>query len=145
MKRYLLPAIALFVVSCKKEKQEIKIYRNEVKVVTHIDSNGVKKTDSSVVYSRTENGKSISGKNEIKKFAYVYLASDGSQVDVIFTHYADSSYILIERNTYKIDLPQTKLIENGAIFEKDGIKAITRGDRLSITQNGQLIELTRKK
>ena len=145
MKKYLLPAIVLLAIACKNDKREIKTYKNEVKVVTHIDPNGVEKTDSSIVYSRTENGKSISGKNEIKKYAYVYQASDGSQADVIFTHYADSSYILIERNTYKIDLPQTKLHKSGAVFEKGGIRAVTDGNKLSITQNGQLIELTRKK
>ena len=31
------------------------------------------------------------------------------------------------------------------IYEKDGIKAISKGDLLTITQNGQIFELSRKK
>ena len=45
-------------------------------------------------------------------------AFDGSVAEVTFTHYPDKSYILIARNSLKIELPQTKVDEKSATFKK---------------------------
>ena len=82
--------------------------------------------------------------NEVKKYVYQYKAFDGSVAEVTFTHYLDKSYILIARNSLKIELPQTKVDEKSATFEKDGIKAVTEGQKLTITQNGVTFELVKK-
>ena len=81
--------------------------------------------------------------NKIEKKEYVYRAFDGTEASVTFTTGTKegSNFILIERNKLKIELPQ---IERD-IYEKDGIKAISKGDLLTITQNGQIFELNRKK
>ena len=113
-------------------------------MITIIDSNGVKKQDSSVIFNRNIDGKSIVAKNEVKKYVYQYKAFDGSVAEVTFTHYLDKSYILIARNSLKIELPQTKVDEKSATFEKDGIKAVTEGQKLTITQNGVTFELVKK-
>lgn len=145
MKKYLFPALLLFAISCNKDKKKVKVYKNETNVVTTIDSNGVKKTDSSAVSSRTVDGKSVVGKNEIKKYEYIYKASDGKQAYVTFTHYSDKSYILIKRNVFNIELPQTKSDAKSTTFAKGDIKAVVEGDKLNIYQNGKIIELVRKK
>ena len=80
--------------------------------------------------------------NKIQKKEYVYRAFDGTEASVTFTTGTEEgNFILIERNKLKIELPQ---IESD-IYEKDGIKAISKGDLLTITQNGQIFELNRKK
>ena len=131
------------IISCKKETKK-DVITNEVKVITIIDSNGVKKQDSTVIFNRNIDGKSIVAKNEVKKYVYQYKAFDGSVAEVTFTHYPDKSYILIARNSLKIELPQTKVDEKSATFEKDGIKAVTEGQKLTITQNGVTFELVKK-
>ncbi len=131
------------IISCKKETKK-DVITNEVKVVTTIDSNGIKKQDSTVIFNRNVDGKSIVTKEEIKKYVYQYVAFDGTKAEVTFTHYPDKSYILIERNKLKIELPQTKADDKSAIFEKDGIKAVTEGQKLTITQNGETFELVKK-
>lgn len=146
MKKFIKHSILLvlpIIISCKKETKK-DVIKNEVKVITTVDSNGVKKQDSTVIFSRNMNGKSIVTKNEIKKFIYQYKAFDGTEAEVTFTHYPDKSYILITRNALKIELPQTKADEKSATFEKDDIKAVTEGKKLTITQNGQVFELTKK-
>lgn len=146
MKKFIKHSILLvlpIIISCKKETKK-DVIKNEVKVITTVDSNGVKKQDSTVIFSRNMSGKSIVTKNEIKKFIYQYKAFDGTEAEVTFTHYPDKSYILITRNALKIELPQTKADEKSATFEKDGIKAVTEGKKLTITQNGQVFELTKK-
>ena len=78
----------------------------------------------------------------MKKKEYVYHAFDGTEASVTFTTgIKEGNFILIERNKLKIELPQIK----SDIYEKDGIKAISKGDLLTITQNGQIFELSRKK
>lgn len=146
MKKFIKHSILLvlpIIISCKKETKK-DVIKNEVKVITTVDSNGVKKQDSTVIFSRNMSGKSIVTKNEIKKFIYQYKAFDGTEAEVTFTHYPDKSYILITRNALKIELPQTKADEKSATFEKDGIKAVTEGKKLTITQNDQVFELTKK-
>ena len=145
MKKYILPVLIILVISCNKDKKRITVYKNETKVVTTTDTNGVKKTDSSVVYQRTVNGKSIVAKNEVKKYEYIYEATDGKQANVTFTHYADKSFVLIKRNVFNIELPQTRSDAKSATFEKGDIKVIAEGNKLNIYQNGKIIELTRNK
>lgn len=142
IKSSILLALAT-IISCKKETKK-DVITNEVKVVTAINSNGIKKQDSTVIFNRNVNGKSIVTKEEIKKYVYQYVAFDGTKAEVTFTHYPDKSYILIERNKLKIELPQTKADDKSAIFEKDGIKAVTEGQNLTITQNGETFELVKK-
>lgn len=145
MKKYIIPVLILLAFSCNKDKKRVKVYKNETEAVTTIDSNGVKKTDSIVISKSTENGKSVVGKNEIKKYEYIYKASDGKQAYVTFTHYSDKSYILIKRNVFNIELPQTKSDAKSTTFAKGDIKAVVEGDKLNIYQNGKIIELVRKK
>lgn len=137
----LLALVIIF--SCKKETKK-DVIKNEVRIITTIDSSGAKKQDSIVFFSRNIDGKSIVSKNEVKKYVYQYKAFDGTQAEVTFTHYPDKSYILIERNMLKIELPQTKVDGKSATFEKDGIKAVAEGNSLTITQNGETFELKRK-
>lgn len=146
MKKNIIAALFILVlVSCKKETQEIKVIKNEVTVVTTVDSNGVKKTDSVAVFNKTINGKITKAENKIQKYEYTYKAFDGSEAQVIFTHYPDKSYVLIERNNYKLELPKTQENQKMAVFEKDNVKAVAEGNKITIYQDGKTFELERKK
>lgn len=143
----LLPLLFISFLSCKKQNnnETQTIISNEIKVVTIVDSNGVTKTDSIANYSNTINGKTTKAENKIVKYQYIYKAFDGSEATVTFTHYPDKSYILIERNSYKLELPQTQANDKMAVFEKDNVKAVTEGNKITITQDGKTFELERKK
>ena len=131
------------ILSCKNETKKDVITQEE-KVITIVDSNGVKKQDSTVVFNRTVDGKSIVKKDEVKKYIYKYKAFDDTEAIITFVHHTDKSNIIIERNKLKIELPQTKADKNVATFEEGGIKAVTEGKKLTITQNGQTFELTKE-
>ena len=146
MKKQIIATLVLFtLVSCKKETQKIEIEKNEVKVVTTVDSNGVKKTDSVAIFNKTVNGKTSKAENKIQKYEYTYKAYDGTEADVTFTHYPDKSFILIKRNNYKLELPKTQENEKMAVFEKDNVKAVAEGNKITIYQDGQTFELERKR
>ena len=137
---YILILGIIGVISCdNKNKTAIE---KEVKVIKTIDANGVSKTDSVILEKTNSEGKMTKTENKIEKKEYVYRAFDGTEANVTFTTgNKEGNFILVERNKLKIELPQ---IERD-IYEKDGIKAISKGDLLTITQNGQIFELNRKK
>ena len=137
---YILILGFISIISCDKENKTA--IEKEVKVVKTIDANGVSKTDSIILEKTNLEGKMTKTENKIQKQEYVYRAFDGTEAKVTFTTGTkEGNFILIERNKLKIELPQ---IESD-IYEKDGIKAISKGDLLTITQNGQIFELSRKK
>ena len=128
------------IISCDKESKTA--IEKEVKVIKTIDVSGVSKTDSVISEKTNLESKITKTENKIQKQEYVYRAFDGTEAKVTFTTGTkEGNFILIERNKLKIELPQ---IESD-IYEKDGIKAISKGDLLTITQNGQIFELSRKK
>jgi hypothetical protein len=137
---YILILGFIGVISCdNKNKTAIE---KEVEVVKTIDANGVSKTDSIILENTNLEGKITKTENKIEKKEYVYRAFDGTEASVTFTTgIKEGNFILIERNKLKIELPE---IESD-IYEKDGIKAVSKGDLLTITQNGQIFELNRKK
>ena len=137
---YILILGFICVISCDKESKTA--IEKEVKVIKTIDVNGVSKTDSVILEKTNSEGKMTKTENKIEKKEYIYRAFDGTEAKVTFTTGTkEGNFILIERNKLKIELPE---IESD-IYEKDGIKAISKGDLLTITQNGQIFELSRKK
>lgn len=137
---YILILGLIGIISCDKENK-IPIEK-EVKVVKTIDANGVSKTDSVILEKTNLESKITKTENKIQKQEYVYRAFDGTEASVTFTTGTkEGNFILIERNKLKIELPQIE----SYIYEKDGIKAVSKGDLLTITQNGQIFELNRKK
>ena len=137
---YILILGIIGVISCDKENKTT--IEKEVKVVKTVDANGVSKTDPVISEKTNSEGKMTKTENKIEKKEYVYRAFDGTEASVTFTKgIKEGNFILIERNKLKIELPE---IESD-IYEKDGIKAISKGDLLTITQNGQVFELNRKK
>ena len=138
---YILILGLIGIISCDKENK-IPIEK-EVKVVKTIDANGVSKTDSVISEKTNSEGKMTKTENKIEKKEYVYRAFDGTEASVTFTTGTKEggNFILIERNKLKIELPEIE----SYIYEKDGIKAVSKGDLLTITQNGQVFELNRKK
>ena len=137
---YILILGFIGVISCdNKNKTAIE---KEVKVIKTIDADGVSKTDSVISEKTNSEGKMTKTENKIEKKEYVYRAFDGTEANVTFTTGTkEGNFILIERNKLKIELPE---IESD-IYEKDGIKAVSKGDLLTITKNGQIFELNRKK
>ena len=138
---YILILGIIGVISCDKENKTA--IEKEVKIIKTIDANRVSKTDSIILENTNLEGKITKTENKIKKKEYVYRAFDGTEASVTFTTGTKEggNFILVERNKLKIELPH---IESD-IYEKDGIKAVSKGDLLTITQNGQIFELNRKK
>ncbi|MGG1924343.1 hypothetical protein [Chryseobacterium sp.] len=143
MKKSLLAlgaVLALAVVSCKKSesgnKSVIKTDSSET-VVT--DNNG--KIDSLTQSSSTVN---INGQ-KTEKTDFVYKATDGTLVKVVFKNDPKESTVAITSNKKTFTLPKSETKGDETIYKKDDMTARVKGDSLHLEQGNNIIELKRTK
>ncbi|WP_262149509.1 hypothetical protein [Chryseobacterium foetidum] len=121
--------------SCSKEGN-----KNVIKTDgdgTVLADNG--KVDENISYNTDVNGKKMVRTN------YVYKATDGSQVKVIFDYEPGTSDVEISSNgkTFKLD----KIKSDGQVttYKKGDMKATVKGDSLILHQGKNIIELVKSK
>lgn len=143
MKKGLLIAVsasALLLTSCKKSesgnKSVIKTDSSETLVT---DNNG--KIDSVTQSSSTVD---VNGK-KIEKTDFVYKATDGTLVKVIFKNDPKESTVAITSNKKTFTLPKTETKGEETIYKKDDMTARVKGDSLHLEQGNNIIELKRTK
>ncbi|WP_278351508.1 hypothetical protein [Chryseobacterium gleum] len=143
MKKSLLAlgaVLALTVVSCKKSesgnKSVIKTDSSET-VVT--DNNG--KIDSVTQSSSTVD---INGQ-KTEKTDFVYKATDGTLVKVVFKNDPKESTVAITSNKKTFTLPRSETKGDETIYKKDDMTARVKGDSLHLEQGNNIIELKRTK
>jgi len=143
MKKSLLAlgaVLALTVVSCKKSesgnKSVIKTDSSET-VVT--DTNG--KIDSVTQSSSTVD---INGQ-KTEKTDFVYKATDGTLVKVVFKNDPKESTVAITSNKKTFTLPKSETKGDETIYKKDDMTARVKGDSLHLEQGNNIIELKRTK
>ncbi|WP_426476967.1 hypothetical protein ACP3T3_16990 [Chryseobacterium sp. CBSDS_008] len=143
MKKSLLAlgaVLALAVVSCKKSesgnKSVIKTDSSET-VVT--DSNG--KIDSVTQSSSTVD---INGQ-KTEKTDFVYKATDGTLVKVVFKNDPKESTVAITSNKKTFTLPKSETKGDETVYKKDDMTATVKRDSLHLEQGNHIIELKRTK
>ena len=139
MKKGLLIAVsasALLLTSCKKSesgnKSVIKTDSSET-VVT--DNNG--KIDSVTQSSSTVD---INGQ-KTEKTDFVYKATDGTLVKVVFKNDPKESTVAITSNKKTFTLPKSETKGDETIYKKDDMTARVKGDSLHLEQGNNIIEL----
>ncbi|MFP3832154.1 hypothetical protein [Chryseobacterium sp. SIMBA_028] len=143
MKKGLLIAVsasALLLTNCKKSesgnKSVIKTDSSETLVT---DNNG--KIDSVTQSSSTLD---VNGK-KIEKTDFVYKATDGTLVKVIFKNDPKESTVAITSNTKTFTLSKTETKGEETIYKKDDMTVRVKGDSLHLEQGNNIIELKRTK
>ncbi|KAA2221091.1 hypothetical protein [Chryseobacterium sediminis] len=143
MKKSLLAlgaVLALTVISCKKNesgnKSVIKTDSSETLVT---DNNG--KIDSITQGSSTVD---VNGQ-KIVKTDFVYKATDGTLVKVVFKNDPKESTVAITSNKKTFTLPKTETKGDETIYKKDDMTARVKGDSLHLEQGNNIIELKRTK
>lgn len=132
--------LVLTAISCKKNesgnKSVIKTDSSETLVT---DTNG--KIDS-VTQSSTITD--INGKKFVKT-DFVYKATDGTLVKVVFKNDPKESTVAITSNKKTFTLPKAETKGNETIYKKDDMTARVKGDSLHLEQGDNIIELKRTK
>ena len=133
-----LSAVALIFTSCKKSEEGNKgIVKTNSADQTILADNG--KVDSTIGYNTD-----INGKKTIKK-DYVYRASDGTLVKVVFNYDPSDSSVSITSNNKTFTLEKVKSTGIETIYEKDEMKATVKRDSLILNQGNNIIELVKTK
>lgn len=135
-----LAVLTLTVVSCKKSesgnKSVIKTDSTET-VVT--DNNG--KVDSITQSSSTVN---VNGQ-KTEKTDFVYKATDGTLVKVVFKNDPKESTVAITSNKKTFVLTKSETKGDETIYKKDDMTARVKGDSLHLEQGDNIIPLKRTK
>lgn len=143
MKKSLLAlgaVLALAVVSCKKSESGNKIViKTDSSETVVTDHNG--KIDSVTQSSSTVD---INGK-KIEKTDFVYKATDGTLVKVVFKNDPKESTVAITSNKKTFTLPKSETKGDETIYKKDDMTARVKGDSLHLEQGNNIIELKRTK
>ncbi|WP_209389991.1 hypothetical protein [Chryseobacterium sp. RR2-3-20] len=129
--------IALFTitfVSCKKEGNKAVIKKDNSQETVLADNGEV---DSTVGYNTDING------NKSIKTDYVYQATDGSPVKVIFDYNPDDRNVSIRSNNKTFILKKAEAKPNETVYEKEDMKATVKGDSLVIRQGDNVIQLVK--
>ncbi|MBK1894296.1 hypothetical protein [Chryseobacterium paridis] len=141
MKKGILVAVgltALSLISCKKAEGGNKsIIKTDSSVVT--DNNG--KIDSASASSTIVD---VNGKR-YEKTDFVYKATDGALVKVVFKNDPKESTVAITSNKKTFTLPKTETKDGETIYKKDDMTARVKGDSLHLEQGNNVIELKRTK
>ncbi|WP_374464949.1 hypothetical protein [Chryseobacterium sp.] len=143
MKKSLLAlgaVLALTVVSCKKSESGNKsVIKTDSSETVITDNNG--KIDSVTQSSSTVD---INGQ-KTEKTDFVYKATDGTLVKVVFKNDPKESTVAITSNKKTFTLPKSETKGDETIYKKDDMTARVKGDSLHLEQGNNIIELKRTK
>lgn len=132
--------LAITVVSCKKSESGNKsVIKTDSSTTVVTDNNG--KIDSVTQSSSTVD---INGQ-KTEKTDFVYKATDGTLVKVIFKNDPKESTVAITSNKKTFTLPKTETKGDETIYKKDDMTARVKGDSLHLEQGNNIIELKRTK
>jgi hypothetical protein len=141
MKKGLILSIGILTLSlssCKKSEEGNKgIIKSDSENTEVLADNGA--IDSTIAYNTDIDG------NKSIKTDYVYKATDGTLVKVVFNYDPKSRNVSITNNkkTFVLDKSEAKV--NETIYQKDDMKATVKGDSLIIHQGENIIELVKTK
>ncbi|MGI9581863.1 hypothetical protein ACR1PO_11670 [Chryseobacterium sp. RRHN12] len=143
MKKSLLAlgaVLALTVISCKKSESGNKsVIKTDSSETVITDNNG--KIDSVTQSSSTVD---INGQ-KTEKTDFVYKATDGTLVKVVFKNDPKESTVAITSNKKTFTLPKSETKGDETIYKKDDMTARVKGDSLHLEQGNNIIELKRTK
>ncbi|MFN1219453.1 hypothetical protein ACKW6Q_21000 [Chryseobacterium kwangjuense] len=133
--------LAITVISCKKssESGNKSILKTDSSETLITDTNG--KVDSMTESSSTIE---VNGKR-VEKTDFVYKATDGALVKVVFKNDPNESTVAITSNKKTFTLPKTETKDGETIYKKEDMTARVKGDSLHLEQGNNVIELKRTK
>ncbi|MFC7346771.1 hypothetical protein ACFQO9_08610 [Chryseobacterium zhengzhouense] len=128
--------LSSLVIACKKEGNKGVVKTDSANTEILADNGAV---DSTITYNTSVNG------TKTVKTDFVYKATDGTLVKVIFNYDPEKRSVSITNNNKTFVLDKTEAKTNETTYEKEDMKATVKGDSLIIHQGDNIIELKRTK
>jgi len=129
--------VALSLISCKKNESGNKGVVKSDSPEQILADNG--KVDSTIGYNVDVNGK------KTIKTDYVYKATDGTLVKVVYNYDPKNNNVSITSNKKTFILDKVKSTGTETTYEKAEMKATVKGDSLILHQGENIIELVKTK
>ncbi|MCW3167417.1 hypothetical protein OMO38_02645 [Chryseobacterium sp. 09-1422] len=129
--------VALSLTSCKKSESGNKGIVKSDSTETILADNG--QVDSNIGYDTDVNGK------KSIKTDYVYKATDGALVKVVFKYGPEEKNVSITSNKKTFILDKVQSTGTETTYEKEEMKARVKGDSLILHQGENVIELVKTK
>lgn len=130
--------VATSLISCKKNESGNKgIVKGDSSEQVVLADNG--KVDSTIGYNVDVNGK------KTIKTDYVYKATDGTLLKVVYNYDPKESNVSITSNKKTFILDKKESTGTETTYEKDEMKATVKGDSLILHQGNNIIELVKTK
>lgn len=129
--------IALSLTSCKKNESGNKGIVKSDSTETILADNG--QVDSNIGYNTDVNGK------KSIKTDYVYKATDGTLVKVVYNYDPNESNVSITSNKKTFILDKVESTGTETTYEKAEMKATVKGDSLILHQGDNIIQLVKTK
>lgn len=123
------------VAACKKDGNKGVVKSD--KETTILADNG--NVDSTISYKTDVDG------NKSIKTDFVYKATDGTLVNVVYNYDPENRNVTITSNNKTFILDKTEAKTNETTYEKADMKATVKGDSLIIHQGDNIIELVKTK
>lgn len=127
--------LSFLILACKKEGNKGVLKADTSDVILADDG----KVDSTIAYNVNVNGK------KTVKTDYVYKATDGTLVKVVFDYNPENRNVSITNNSKTFILNKTEAKTHETVYEKEDMKATVKGDSLIINQDNTVIELVKTK
>jgi hypothetical protein len=127
--------ISLLLIGCKKSESGNKS-------VLKSDNSGVILADNGKVDSTVQYQTDVNGKKYVKT-DYVYKATDGSLVKVVFNYEEKTMSVRSNNKTFILSKVESK--GNETTYEKMDMKATVKGDSLILDQGNNIIQLVKTK
>ena len=133
--------LVLSAISCKKstENGNKDVLKMETPETSAVNNNG--KPDSVGTHSSVE---VVNGQKTVKD-SYIYKATDGTLVKVIFATNPKESTVAITSNKKTFTLQKTETKGEETIYKKDDMTVKVKGDSLHLEQGNNIIELKKTK
>lgn len=134
-----LALLSLVALSCKKEEKKVEVTKEE-KVEVKADPATATK-DSTVTTATKE---TTDGKVDAQTHSYTYQSAEGKTAQITFINTDTSNTVKIESEGKSVELPRTDVWAKGAVYEKDGVKVESTGDKIKVTEKGKTTEWNKK-
>jgi len=128
--------LSCLVIACKKEGNKGVVKSDSANTEILADNGAV---DSTIAYNVSVNG------TKTVKTDFVYQATDGSPVKVVFNYDPNNRTVSIRNNNKTFVLDKTEAKPNQTTYEKEDMKAVVKGDSLILHQGENIIELVKTK
>ncbi len=93
----------------------------------------------------TDGNKAVISSQTQTSESYTYKGIDGTRAKATFDDNNGQKTLTVEANNNKFQLDLAEETKHGSIYQRNGVKAVVKGDSINLEQDNNIIPLVRDK